>query len=157
MRLCYESRYKRFTNMVTVPLSEYFGCKNMEIIVEKRETELYITFKYKNKMHPIHFNLPIEINKLIYSYCGDFIEIHTKLVCPKMYPYAPPIWNLIKVNNNLYNRGIITLTEYYKSVVEHVNHSNETLHNWSCIYGFEKEILRFFMRINHFESVVENI
>ena len=143
--------------MVTVPLSEYYGCKNMEIIVNKQESELYITFKYKNKTSPIHFNLPIEINKLIYSYCGDFIEIQTKLVCPRLYPFTAPIWSLIKVNNNLYNRGIITLTEYYESVVGHVNHSSRELHNWSCIYGFEKEILRFLTRINHFESILENL
>jgi len=157
MRLCFDSRYRRFSDMVTVPLSEYFGCNNMEIVIVKNNTTLYVTFKYKNKLRPIHFNLPIEINKLIYSYCGDFIEIQTSLICPKLYPYHPPIWNLIKVNNNLYNSGIITLTEYYESVIDHMNHSNKELNNWSCVYGFEKEILRFFMRINHFESVIENI
>uniref|UniRef100_A0A6C0HRM2 Uncharacterized protein n=1 Tax=viral metagenome TaxID=1070528 RepID=A0A6C0HRM2_9ZZZZ len=157
MRICFESRYKRFTNIVTVPLSQYFGCKNMEIVVEKREDELYITFKHTSKRTPIHFNLPIEINKLIYSYCGDFIEIQTKLVCPKLYPYNPPIWNLIKVNNNLYNSGVISLTEYYNTIVQHVNESNGNLKNWSCVYGFEKEILRFFTRINHFETLIENI
>ena len=157
MRICFNSRYDRFNNMVTVPLSEFFGCKNMSIVVEKNDTELYITFTYKNKNSPIHFNLPIEINKLIYSFCGDFIEIKTRLACPKFYPYNPPIWNLVKVNNNLYNRRIITLTEYYESIVEHVNHSNKELSNWSCIYGFEKEILRFLVRINHFESVIENL
>jgi len=129
----------------------------MIINVEKKKDELYVTFIYKKKNSPIHFNLPIEINKLIYSYCGDVIEIQTKLVCPKFYPYNPPIWNLVKVNNNLYNQGIITLKEYYESVIDHVNHSNGNLENWSCIYGFEKEILRFFMRINHFESVIENL
>ena len=157
MRICFNSRYNRFKNMVTVPLSEFFGCKNMNITVEKKDDELCIIFLYKNKNSPFHFNLPIELNKLIYSYCGDFIEIQTRLVCPKLYPYNPPIWSLIKVNNNLYNHGIITLTEYYESVVAHMNHSSKELNNWTCIYGFEKEILRFFMRINHFESVVENI
>jgi len=156
MRICFESRYNRL-NDIDVPLSQFFGCEKMTIIVEKNQSELYVTFTYKNKNSPIHFNVPIEINKLIYSFCGDFIEIKTRLVCPKFYPYNPPVWNLVKVNNNLYNRGIITLKEYYESVIEHVNHSNGVLQNWSCIYGFEKEILRFFMRINHFESLIENL
>jgi hypothetical protein len=53
--------------MVTVPLSQFFGCNNMNITVEKKDEELYITFIYKNKNSPFHFNLPIEINKHIYS------------------------------------------------------------------------------------------
>ena len=139
MRRLFESRYKRFTDIVDAPLSKYFGCNHLNILVKKGDQEVYITIKYQKKYAPIQFNLPPELNELIHSFRGDYVEIYAKLVCPKMFPFASPIWELIRVKSNLYNRGIIRMDEYYQSIVELTNESNIERNNWSCIYGFEKE------------------
>jgi len=122
-------------------LSEYYGLKNVLFLVNKLENELNIIIRY-TRFQPTCFNFPFEINKLINSYCGDYIEIHTTLVCPKTFPFLSPRWNLIKVNHNI----AMNLEEYYRYIVEVTNESNKL--NWSSTYGFEKEILRFFVRLN---------
>lgn len=149
MRLFFERRYSRFQKVVDTTLAEYYGIKNATIVERKLENGLYITIRYEKKYPIINFYLPFEINKLIHSYMGDFIEIQTTLICPKLYPYISPVWNLEKVNHNI----DMDLEEYYRYIVEMTNESNIVRKNWSSIYGFEKEILRFFIRINHFELI----
>ena len=150
-------RMNRYKTTINLPLREYYGFnEKINILVEEGTNELNVTVLYKNKHPKLSFaGMPSEVNDIINSFCGDFIEIRASLSCPKFFPFHPPIWQIIKVNNNLYNRGIIQLEEYYTYIVEGVNRSNVT--NWSPAYGFETEILRFLMRINHFESVVENV
>jgi len=153
----FRKRLNKYKQTVDLPLREYYGLnENINILVNEGTDDLNVIILYKNKQPKFSFTeFPDEINDMICSFCGDFIEIRLKLTCPKFFPFHSPIWHIIKVNNNLYNRGIIDLEEYYTHIVECVNRSN--IRNWSPTYGFEKEILRFFTRINHFESILENI
>jgi hypothetical protein len=150
-------RLFRYNKTVDLPLREYYGLnEKINILVKEGTNELTVTILYKNKQPQLFFQgVPTEVNDIIHSFCGDVIEIRAKLTCPKYFPFQSPIWQIIKVKHNLYNRGIIDLEEYYAYVVECVNRSNDI--NWSSAYGFETEILRFFTRINHFESIVENV
>jgi hypothetical protein len=158
-KMFFLGRFDRYKKVVDCSLHKYYGLnEKINIFVNNGNNELYITIIYKNK-HPKYQikELPKEVNDLIYSYCGDFIEIQAKLACPLTFPYNSPVWNIINVKDNLYNRGIINLEEYYHHIATLANESNINRKNWSPIYGFEKEILRFFMRVNHFESIVEKI
>lgn len=151
-------RFAKF-QQIDVPLTKYYGLnEKVNLLVDKGDSSLFLTIIYRNK-HPIYTfkELPDEINELIYSFCGDFIEIRAKLYCTLRFPYESPVWEIVSVKNNLYNRGIITLEDYYKYIADCINKSNIAGKNWSATYGFEKEILRFFIRVNHFESVVSNI
>jgi len=143
MKVFFERRYARFEQIVNIPLAEYYGMKNVSFVVNKLENELYIIIRY-TRFQPTCFNVPFEINKLINSYCGDYIEIHAILACPKMFPFVSPVWNLAHVKHNF----AMNLEKYYKYIVDITNESNIVNKNWSSIYGFEKEILRFFMRLN---------
>lgn len=142
MKVFFERRYTRFERIVgDMTLAEYYGLKNVSFLVNKLENELHIIIRY-TRFQPTCFNVPFEINKLINSYCGDYIEMHTILACPKTFPFLSPKWNLLHVNHNI----AMNLEEYYRYIVDVTNESNKI--NWSSTYGFEKEILRFFVRLN---------
>ena len=146
--MIFEKRYIRFQEYF--PLNEFYGLKNTEISVEREEKTLDVKILYSKKPDFIRFNLPREINALIHSYRNDTIEIHVKMECPETFPYNSPVWKLTNVKHNFHK----DLFEYYQYIVETTNESNIKQGNWSCIYGFEKEILRFFTRINHFDIFV---
>jgi hypothetical protein len=138
-----EKRYARLEEYE--PLHDYYNLKDTEITVDRKETILNVQYNYSKKPIYIHFHLPEEINKIIHSFREDRVEIHLNLECIPTFPYNSPIWNLIEVRHNFHKN----LLEYYQYIVDVANESNTR--NWSCIYGFEKEILRFFVRINHFD------
>ena len=163
MHLFVSRRFEKFSNMIgDKSISEFLGLSDkISIFVERDFTTngdgVKVTFIYRTKTPKINFLLPDVINDHIHSYCGDFIVIKTRLECPKLFPYNPPVWKLLSVKNNLFNNGIITLEEYYRWLIGCVNRQNIENRGWTAIYGFEKEILRFFSRINHFESVIEGL
>ena len=130
------------------PLHEFYNLKDTKIIVNKEENVLNIPFHHSKKPRFVHFNLPEEINKIIHSFREDTIIIDTILRCPPTFPYNSPVWNLVDVKHNFHKN----LFEYYQYITDVANESNIDRGNWSCIYGFEKEILRFFVRINHFDA-----
>ena len=138
-----EKRYARLEEYE--PLHDYYNLKDTKIIVNRKENILNVHFNHSKKPNFIHFNLPEEINKIIHSFREDRIEIHLNLKCVPTFPYNSPVWNLVEVKHNFHKN----LFEYYQYIIEVANESNAR--NWSCIYGFEKEILRFFVRINHFD------
>lgn len=128
------------------PLDEFYNLKDTKIITNREENGINVQFNYFKKPTFIHFNLPEEINNIIHSFREDIIDIRARLECPPTFPYHSPTWKLVEVNHN-YRKNLF---EYYKYIVDVTNESN--IKNWSCIYGFEKEILRFFVRINHFDA-----
>lgn len=146
--MIFERRYTRFQEYA--PLHEFYNLKNTIISVVKEEKTLHVKISYSKKPDLIWFNLPPEINELIHSYRDDFIEINTRLECIDMFPYTSPTWKLTNVKHNFQK----DLFEYYQYIVDVTNESNIDRNNWSCIYGFEKEILRFFVRVNHFDAFV---
>lgn len=143
--MIFEKRYARLEEYQ--PLHDFYNLKDTKIIVKKDENNINVIIQYKKKPEFIYFNLPPEINKIIHSFRENFIEIHTNLECPPSFPYNSPVWNLVEVRHNLQQN----LTDYYQYIIDMTNDSNIKRNNWSCIYGFEKEILRFFTRINHFD------
>jgi hypothetical protein len=139
---------KRYTRLEEYfPLHDFYNLKNIIITVSKEENNIISKITHRKIPSFIHFNLPLEINKIIHSFREEFIEINLKLECLPTFPYNSPIWHLQRVKHNLPHN----LLEYYQYIVDITNESNIERNNWSCIYGFEKEILRFFIRINYFD------
>jgi hypothetical protein len=139
---------KRYTRLKEYfPLHDFYNLKNITILVSKEENNIISKIIRKKTPSFIQFDLPKEINNIIHSFREECIEINLRLECLPSFPYKSPVWHLENVKHNLpYN-----LSEYYQYIVDMTNDSNIEQNNWSCIYGFEKEILRFFIRINHFD------
>jgi len=139
-------------------IKEYIGINNynVSIKVDKCNNSIYIIYHYFSKNNYINFNLPKEINDIIFSFCGDNIELKLELDCNDHFPFKPPIWKFIYVKNNLSSKNIIDIEDYYKWIIENINNDNNERDGWNVLYGLEKEILRFFIRINHYESLIEN-
>lgn len=140
--MIFEIRYTRFQEYF--PLHEFYDLENTLITVDREEKTLVVKIAYSKKPDFIRFNLPPELNALIHSYRNDTIEIHARMECPESFPYNSPVWKLTNVKHNFRQ----DLLEYYQYIVDMTNDSNIERNNWSCIYGFEKEILRFFVRLN---------
>jgi hypothetical protein len=146
--MIFEKRYDRLQTYE--PLHEFYDLKNTIISVKKEDNALFLKINYSKDPDFIHFCIPHEINVIIHSYRKETIEINTKLVCPERFPYMSPTWVLTEVKHNFRQN----LFEHYQYITDLTNESNIERMNWSCIYGFEKEILRFFIRINHFDAFV---
>ena len=158
MRNLFDRKYLRYLVLLGgTNLKDYLGivddCLTIDV-TKKGECTLCIIFRYVNNVKKPEFAiLPREINSLIHSFCGDFIEVNLELKCPKFFPFTVPIWNVVDVKHNLYSNGNILLKHYYEYIAENTNFSNDELKNWTVTYGFEKEILRFYMRIKDFRLI----
>lgn len=155
-------RYDSFikeTNGTSYGIKEYMAINNNKISIKVNRYNLYsiyIIYKYFNKGNYINFKLPKEVNDIIFSFCGDNIELKLELDCSDDFPFTPPMWKFIYVKNNLFSKNIINIEDYYKWIIENMNNDNNERDGWNILYGIEKEILRFFTRINHYESLIEN-
>ena len=155
-------RYNSFikkTNGTSNGIKEYININNDKISIKVDKcniNSIYIIYHYFNKGNYINFKLPKELNDMILSFCGDNIELKLELECVNDFPFTPPIWKFIYVKNNLFSKNIIDIENYYKWIIENMNNDNNERDGWNILYGFEKEILRFFTRINHYESLIEN-
>ena len=163
MQSHFERRYNSLMNKINYIPHEIKKYLNIEdnkitIIVQKCNDDndidsiiVFVNYFKKNKY--INFNLPKEINDIIDSFCGNYIKLKFKLECINNFPFISPIWKVIDVKNNLKSNNIINLNDYYIWIIENINYDNSYRLGWSVIYGFEKEILILFTRINHFESI----
>ena len=138
-------------------IKEYLGICDNKININAYRCNIYrnsiiIIINYFNKINYIKFNVPNEINDIINSFCGNYIKLKLKLECMDGFPFIPPIWKLINIKHNLLN-NIINIKDYYLWMVENMNYDNLERRGWTPIYGFDKELLRFFIRINHFDSI----
>ena len=141
-------------------IKNYFGIYDTKININalKCDTEtnsIIININYYNKNNYTKFNLPNEVNDIIYSFCENYIELKLKLECFDGFPFVSPKWSLIDIKHNLLNNNI-NIKDYYLWIIENMNHDNLERIGWTPIYGFEKEILRFFVRINHFNYIEYN-
>ena len=160
MQFYFIKRYNRFienTNGTSDGIKQYFGIIDNRIKInfikcDENDDSIDINFYYFNRPKYIKFNLPIEINNIINSFCGNYIELKLTLLCPYGFPFIPPIWKLIHVKHNLHSNNII---DYYLWIIENINNNNLNRNWWSVIYGFEKELLKFYTQINHFENIEE--
>ena len=140
-------------------IKNYIGIEDNRIKLNAKkcnasEETIIIDINYFDKIEYINFNLPKEINDIINSYCGNFIELKLKLECYTGFPFVSPMWSLINIKHNLLN-NTINIQEYYLWIIENINQENSERNGWTPIYGFDKELLRFFTRINHFD-ILEN-
>ena len=121
------------------------------INIEKNTLELHIKF-FKNVPKVNFQRLPDEICDIISSFNDDLIIIKFEIMFPSSYPFHPgPIWSLIDVEYNI--KTLLNLKEYYNYLVDTHNRSNS--HDWSATTLIDKDILKFFGKMNYFEHILE--
>ena len=71
---------------------------------------------------------------------------------PSSYPFHPgPTWSLIDVEYNI--KTLLNLKEYYTYLVD--THNNSNSNDWSATTLIDKDILKFFGKMNYFEHILE--
>jgi len=160
----FERRYKSLMNKignVSHNIKRYLNIEDDKITINFQKCNdsadsLIIIINYFNKNEYINFNLPKEVNDIIDSFCGNYIKLKFKLECINNFPFLSPTWKLLDLKNNLKSNNIINLHDYYIWIIDNINYDNSYRFGWTVIYGFEKEILILFTRINHFASIENN-
>lgn len=156
---CRNNRIQNFNNKFKyLSLEENWELNNyssekIKIDFITKENNIYFNFHFYKKYPFYNFpQLPMDINRLIYSYYHiDFITIKTKIHFTNEYPFNRPIWDLLIVNHNI--KFPFCLNTYYASIV--TNHNNAYNREWSPAINIEIDLLEFLQKINHFNYILD--
>ena len=97
-------------------------------------------------------NLPLEMNRNIYSYLSDFIVLDFLVDLRFDFPFSRPIWSLKHVEHSFNDDRLpISILDYYEYIV--YKHNNRYLYknNWTASLGIKNDLLLFISTIHHFE------
>ena len=136
-------------------LEKYFGLetdkyKKFRIkFTRKEQQKMELIINFTQYYYYYFVDLPKEISNIIFTYLFDYINIHLEIAYSTSYPFVAPFWSLISVHHNI-SYPPVNLEDYYKYIIDNTNQDNTR----SPITYFEKDILEFIVKINHFEYIL---
>ena len=159
MQRMFEDRIRRM-DLPNYQLENKYGLINssgnqLEIHASQQkenENNILLTTRFLKKKKAVNIlAFPVEINDIIASYCDEFINLTMQISHPQDYPFVPPIWSLINVQDNV--NSLLNIPEYYEYKIE--THNSQYRDYWSPATDIEKDILDFIQKINHFDYLLE--
>ena len=151
-----ERHYRNFQAMLEKKsIAEYFQIKplsgSLEFTMRKLIHGRFMFIVKSKRISNIDFHcLPVEINNIINSYLDDFILLEFRVDLRNNYPFQPPIWKLVNIQESYGKRLHIDLIKYYKFIVRLHNKMYRNK-NWSPGLQLKGDIAKFICRIHHFE------
>jgi hypothetical protein len=127
------------------PIQKYFNIRdaNLNFSLDLNQNNLFFTISYVEKISYDLTDLPNDMSNVIMSYLNSNMFIKLQITFPEAYPFEPPSWRLISVENGL-NQSV-NLDAYFQDIVNIQNCQNSS--NWSPAIDIEKEILGFIIKI----------